>query len=215
MSILRNLVQGFTKISAWPVQKICFRTKIYYEDPTVQKRRIQGPAIIISNHTSVFDVAIWMFVFGGRTLRCQVAELIFERPLLGRFIKLLGGVRVDRQAHDFSFLAVSEQILRQGGVMEIYPESRLPRPGETTPLEFKPSAAYLALSTGVPVIPVYTNGSYFKKQRARVIIGTPIDPMVVYDETLSEKENIARLNHQFRERICSLEAQLIERTAKK
>ena len=46
---------SFTKITGWIVQKICFRTKIYYEDKAVQGRRIKGSAILISNHTSVFD----------------------------------------------------------------------------------------------------------------------------------------------------------------
>ncbi len=215
MSILCNLVQGFTKITAWPVQKLCFRTRIDYEDPTVQKRRIKGPAILISNHTSVFDFAVMMFVFPGRTLRCQVAELIFEKKPLGLFIRLLGGVRVDRNTHDFSFLAASEQVLRRGGVMEIYPESRIPRPGEKTPLPFKPSAAYLALTTGVPVIPVYTNGSYFKKKRARVMIGTPIDLRQYCDEHLSDKENLTRANEILREKVMALEALLIERSKKK
>ncbi len=207
--------QGFVKLTAFPVQAIIFRTKVYYEDPTMQKRRIKGPAIVISNHTSVFDVGAMMFVFFGRTLRPLVAEIIFKKPVLGWFIKLLGGIRVNRDTHDFSFLAASEQVLRRGGVVEIYPESRIPKKGEARPLPFKPSAAYLALTTGVPVIPVYTNGAYFAKGRARVIIGTPIDPLQYCDENLSDKENIEHVNAIFRERILSLEAQLIEKSAKK
>ena len=211
----------FVKVTGWLPQKLIFRTKIEYEDRAAQGRHIKGPAIVIANHTSVFDVGIWMFVFFGRTLRCLVAELIFRKQPLGFFIKLLGGIRVDRDAHDFSFMARSEQILRRGGVLEIYPESRIPRPGEKTPLEFKPSAAYLALSAagsipgGVKVIPVYTNGSYFRRARARVIIGTPIDVLQYYDERLSEKENIAWINEVFRERILSLEAQLGEQVTRK
>jgi len=208
---LIKLVSWFTKITGWPVQKLCFRTKIYYEDAAVQKRAIRGAAIVISNHTSVYDFAAMMFVFPFRTLRCQVAELIFDRQPLGTFIKLLGAIKVDRNTHDFSFLGSSEAILRRGGVVEIFPESRIPRPGEKRPLEFKPSAAYLALNTGVPVIPVFTNGSYFSKKRARVIIGKPIDPAKYCDAALSDKENIARVNDVFREKIILLEEMLNER----
>ncbi len=212
--MLRKLLQAFTKITAWPVQFFCFRTKIYYEDPKLQKRRIKGPAIVICNHTSVYDFAALMFVFFWRTLRCQVAELIFRKPVLGAFIKGLGGICVNRDAHDFSFLNTSEQILRRGGVVEIYPESRLPQKGEARPLPFKPSAAYLALVTGVPVIPVYTNGSYFAKKRARIIIGAPLDPHALCDASLSDKENIARVNEAFRQKILSLEEQLNEKAKK-
>ncbi len=208
--MLIKLVQVFTKITAWLAQFICFRTKIYYEDRKKQGRHIRGKAIVISNHTSVYDFAVMMFVFISRTLRCQVAELIFNKKPLGTFIRLLGGIRVDRNTHDFSFLSASEQILREGGVLEIYPESRIPRVGEERPLEFKPSAAYLALSTGVKVIPVYTNGSYFSRKRARVIIGEPLDPMDYCDENLSEKENIAVFNDVIRQKIISLEVKLNE-----
>ncbi len=211
--MLHKLVGGFTKLTAWPVQALVFRTKVYYEDKAVQSRSIKGPAILISNHTSVFDVALMMFVFFSRTLRPLTAELIFQKPVLGPFMRLLGAVRVNRDAHDFSFLTAAEQILRCGGIVEIYPESRLPRPGEERPLPFTPSAAYLALSTGVPVIPVWTDGAYFSKKRARIIIGKPIDPSLVCDGTLSDRESIARLNAELRQKIIDLEALLIEQSS--
>ncbi len=202
--MLIKLCQAFTKLTAWPVAALCLRTKVYYEDPKVQKRHISGPAIIICNHTSVFDFAALMFVFFWRTLRCQVAELIFRKQPLGTFIKLLGGIRVDRNSHDFAFLTESEKILRKGGVVEIYPEARIPKPGEARPLEFKPSAAYLALSSGAKVIPVYTNGCYFSKKRARVIIGKPMSAGDYTQEGLSDKENIQLVNQAFREKIIAL-----------
>ncbi len=213
--MLHNLMHAFAKATGWPIWRIVFRPKIYYEDASVQNRRIQGSAIVISNHTSIYDFAAMLFVFFGRTLRCQVAELIFRKPGIGTLMKAFGSVRVDRNSHDFSFLNASEQILHRGGVMEIYPESRIPLQGEARPLEFKPSAAYLALCTGVKVIPVYTNGAYFCREHTRIIIGTPIDPMEYYDENLSDKENIVRINEIFRERIISLEAKLIEKSGKK
>jgi 1-acyl-sn-glycerol-3-phosphate acyltransferase len=53
----------FTKITAWLVQKICFRTKVYYENKDEQGRRIRGSAIIMSNHTSIYDYAVFLFIF--------------------------------------------------------------------------------------------------------------------------------------------------------
>lgn len=209
--MLIDFCNWFTKITAWPAQKLCFRTKIYYEDPAVQGRRIKGPAILISNHTSIFDYAVYLFVFFSRTLRFQMAELLFERKLLGLFLKGMGGIRVDRNTYDFSFLSKSEEVLRKGGVVGIFPESRIPLKGESRPLPFKTSAAWLALSSGVPVIPVYTNGSYFTKKRARVIIGTPIDPAQYVDSGRSPKENLACVTAAIRDRIIELEKMLHER----
>ncbi len=202
---------AFTKITGWPLQKLVFRTKIYYEDSSVQRRRIIGPAIIISNHTSVYDYAAFMFVFFGRTLRYQMAEVLFEKKPLGTFLKLWGGIRVDRYAHNFSFINESEDILRKGGVVGIFPESRLPRQGEEAPLPFKPGAAYLALSSKVRVIPVYTNGSYFARKHAAVIIGKPFLASEITNPELGDKENIEYVSQAIRKRVIELGKALDEK----
>ena len=209
-----NLVNLFTKITAWPAQKLIFRTKILYEDRKVQGRRIKGSAIVISNHTSVYDYAVLLFVFFTRTLRYQMAEVLFEKRPLGYFLKGLGGIRIDRNNYDFSFLARSEAILRNGGVVGIFPESRLARPGEERPLPFKPSAAYLALSTNVPVIPVYVSGRYFHVNRAAVLIGKPMHVYDLVKRDMSEKERIEAVNTAMRNKIIALEKEYHERIGK-
>ena len=200
-----KFVNLFTKVTAWPVQKVLFRTKIMYQDKAVQNRKIKGPAILVSNHTAIWDYAIWLFVFISRTLRFQMAELLFKKPVLGLYLRGLGGILVDRNAFDFSFLDSSVQILEKGGVVGVFPESRIPRPEEQRPLPFKPSAAWLAILSGAPVIPVYTNGVYFSMRRAKVVIGTPFYAADFTDESLSEKENISRVNEVLRARIIELE----------
>ena len=205
---------AFVKITAYLPQLAIFRTKVYYEDKAAQSRRIKGGAIIISNHTSVWDYAEYLFVFFFRTLRAQMAEVLFEKKPLGLFLKMMGGIRVNRGANDFACVTKSEKILEKGGVVLIFPESRLPLKGEERPLPFKPGAAYLALLSGAPVVPVFTNGRYFSKKRARVIIGKPIYARDLIDDSLSEKENLARITDIMRDRIISLEKQLYEQTQK-
>ena len=203
---------AFTKITAWPVQWVCFRTKVFYEDREAQGRRIRGPAVLVSNHTAVFDYAVWMFVFFSRTLRFQMAEVLFEKKLLGWFLSKLGGIRVDRDAHNCTSIEASLDILDAGGVVGIFPESRLPLKGEERPIAFKTGAAYIALVSGAPVIPVYTDGSYFKlKKRARVIIGRPVDVSEWIVEGAAEKENVAIITEKLRERIIELRELLNEK----
>lgn len=207
--------QAFTKITAWPVQAACFRTKVHYEDKSVQKRRIKGAAIIVSNHTSVYDFAVMLFTFPFRTLRYLMAEVLFKRKGLSRFLRSMGGIMVDRDAYDFAFLEKCREVLEKKGVVGIFPEGRLPVEGEERPLPFAPSAAYLALISGAPIIPVYTNGSYFRKKRARVIIGKPIDVTSLISSELSEKENIEKVNNYLRSRIVELGNELQKQCNKK
>lgn len=207
------LFNWFAKITGWPIQFICFRKKIYYEDKAVQSRRVRGKAIVISNHTSIFDYPVAMFVFWRRTLRFQMSELVMNKPVLGVLLRMLGGIFVDRNTHDYGFMIKSEKILSRGGFVGICPEGRLPLKGEERPLEFKTGAAYLALSTDTPIIPIYTDGSYFNlKKRAHVIVGTPIIPSQNVDPALSDKENIAQLTRVMRKKIISLGQMLDDRT---
>lgn len=191
-----------------------FRTKVHYEDKKVQGRKIKGAAIIISNHTSVYDFAVMLFTFPFRTLRYLMAEVLFKKKRLSHFLRAMGGIMVDRDAYDFAFLEKCNDILKKKGVVGIFPESRLPKVGEERPLPFAPSAAYLALMSGVPVIPVFTNGSYFNKKRAHVIIGKPIDVQSVADGTLTEKENIEKVNGYLRQRIVELQNELERQVGK-
>lgn len=211
---MNKIFQAFVKITAWPIQFICFRTKIHYEDKLIQSRKIKGPAIIVSNHTSVYDFAVMLFVFPFRFLRYLMAEILFKRKFLGWFLNMMGGIKVDRENYNFTFINKSLDILEKGGVVGIFPEGRLPVKGEKRPIPFKPSAAYLAFLSEVKIIPVYTNGSYFSKKRAHIIIGKTIDVKEIIDEKFSEKENIERINNILRERIIELQNELEIRISK-
>ena len=213
MAWLYCLYNWFVKITGYPVQKIAVRNKIYYENRSLQGRRIKGGAIVISNHVSVFDVAIVMFVFPTRTMRCLMAELLYKKNIFFTvFLKLLGGIKVDRNAHDYSFVNKCSKILRKGGVIEIYPEARIPNEGEARPLPFKSSAAYIALESGAPIIPIYNSGNYFKKGGNRVIIGTPIDVRELYDSSLSHADNLKNISEILRQRVIELGNELERQT---
>ncbi len=198
------LFNWLVKITGWLPQKLCFKTKVYYEDKKAQSRRIKGPAIIISNHTSVYDYAVMMFVFFSRTLRYQMAEVLFKKKGLSGFLRALGGIEVNRDTHETSCIDKSERILKKGGVVGIFPEGRLAKEGETPPIEFKTGAAALALMTGVKLIPAYTDGNYFGKKRARVIIGKPIDARELYDDGKTYRQNLSDVTAALRQKIIDL-----------
>ena len=195
----------FVKITGFIPQLLFFRLKVHYENKAVQNRYIKGSAIIASNHHTLIDFAVVLYTFWTRTLRCLMAEILYKKNVfLTTLIKALGGIRVNRDAHDFSFLEKSCEILRKGGVIEIYPEARIAGNNEPKPLPFKPSVIYLAMTSGAPIIPVYTNGKYFDKERARIIIGTPVYVKDWYDNSLDEKTNIDLMCKKLRERVIEL-----------
>ena len=199
-----KLFTGIVKVTAYPIELVVFRTKIHYEDKSVQGRKIKGPAIIVSNHTSVYDFAQMMQVFFGRHLHCLMADILYRNRPMRWLLKELDGIKISREGKNFSFVEKSVDILKNGGVIEIYPEARIPEPNEATPLEFKPSAAYIAILSGAPIIPVYTDGNYFGKGRANVMIGKPINPSDIIDPSLEMSKNIETLTNYIRNKVISL-----------
>ena len=213
--MIHFILNWFIKITGFIPYAIVFRTKVHYQNKSVKSRKIKGKAIIVSNHTSVWDFALVLFLFPFRLIRCVVAEIMYKKFGLNVLLPLLGSIKVDRNTQDYAFVSKSAEVLNKGGVIEIYPEARIPNKGEETPLPFKPSTVYVALETGAKIIPIYTNGKYFSKRRARVIIGEPIYPLDLYDNNLSEKENINIINDHLRRTIIGLGEELERQTNKK
>lgn len=54
------------KIMAWPVQLIFFKKRIYYEDKKDTSRFIRGGALVVSNHRSLMDFMMAIFLFPFR-----------------------------------------------------------------------------------------------------------------------------------------------------
>lgn len=200
------LFQWFVKLTGLLPSWIVFRTKTTYEDRSVQRRHIRGKAIVVANHNALMDFGVLMYAFPFRTLRCAAAELLYDKnPFMTILITLLGCVRVEREQCDFSFMDRLKSVLDKGGVVEIFPESRLPiKEGDTRPLPFKPSYVYLALESGAPIIPVYHNGCALRPERLQVVIGKPIDAQAMYDPNLSEKQNVENINTYVRRKIIEL-----------
>ena len=208
---MSSVLNWFVKITGFPGEIIFYRKKIYYEDKKASNRKIKGGALIISNHTDIYDYPLMMYTFPGRNLHVLVAEITYDmNGFMKWLLKGLGAIRVDRNNHDFAFMSQTTDLLKKGKACLIYPESRLPEENERDHLlEFKPSYIYSALESGAPIIPVYTNGIYgkqkkLKKDRARVIIGKKIYVRDLYDSNKSEKENIECINDYVKTKILYL-----------
>ena len=215
---MNRLILWFVKLTGLPLQYIYYRKKIYYEDPTNQRRRIKGGALIVSNHTSVYDYPLVMYTFFKRTVRPLVAEVMFNKgKFMTRLITHMGAIRVDRDTYDFSFMSTMIKCLENKQVGLVFPEARIGKDDEKLDgmLDFKPSFVYMALEAGVPIIPVYTNGIYgnakkSKHDRARIMIGKQIHLDELYDATKSEKDNIDYLCNYVRDYIKHLQNLLKE-----
>ncbi len=117
-----------------------------------------GPALIVANHRSYFDVAAMSLLFSerGRPVRFLGKKEVFDAPIVGQIAKAMGGIRVDRGTGSDEPLQAAAEALATGEAIAMMPQGTIPR----GPAFFDPvligrwGAARLAQMTEVPVIPV-------------------------------------------------------------
>lgn len=194
-------------ITGWPLQVLLFKRKTYYEDKKEQRRHVNGAAIILSNHTSILDYMVNLFIFPVRKLYCLIAEVIYNKGPIMRFIlSCMGGIRVDRNTKDLSFIDKSVKVLNKGKLLQIFPEGRIPDNKKMVP--FSPSYILIALKSGAPIIPVITDGNYGLFKRTRVIIGKKIYLRDYCNSINPTKEEIEKLNKMVTKKVNALKNQL-------
>ena len=205
MSIGAWLFQLFIRITGYPVYRLWANPRFRYEDRKVQGRLIKGKAIIVSNHTTVWDFGFWLYALPFRAHRCIMADVLKHiNFFLTLFLKLNQGIFVSRKAQDLGFIKQCQHILDRGGVVQVFPESRIAEADEEKPLPFKPSFVHIALESNAPIIPLYSSGDYFKKGRVRAAIGKPIYVKDLYDESKSHKENLLEIAEFVRRKVIEL-----------
>ena len=205
MSIGAWLFQLFIRITGYPVYRFWVNPRFRYEDRKAQGRLIKGKAIIVSNHTTVWDFGFWLYALPFRAHRCIMADVLKHiNFFLTLFLKLNQGIFVSRKAQDLGFIKQCQHILDRGGVVQVFPESRIAEADEEKPLPFKPSFVHIALESNAPIIPLYSSGDYFKKGRVRAAIGKPIYVKDLYDESKSHKENLLEIAEYVRRKVIEL-----------
>ncbi|HET8663156.1 MAG TPA: lysophospholipid acyltransferase family protein [Nocardioides sp.] len=114
----------------------------------------QGPVIVAANHTSVIDGPL-LAIFGPRPVHALTKEEMF-RSRVGHLLRVTGQVEIDRFATDVRAIRTCLHILEHGGAVGIFPEGNRGA-GDLT--RFQNGAAYLALVSGAPIVPLMMFGT--------------------------------------------------------
>jgi 1-acyl-sn-glycerol-3-phosphate acyltransferase len=115
-----------------------------------------GPVVVAPNHFSFLD-HFFVAVFLRRKVRFMAKSQLFQRPM--QFIYRHGGVFPVRRGHrDEEAFITAETILRNGGLVTIYPEAGRSRTGKLAE-HAKPGVGRLVLDSGAPVVPVAIHGT--------------------------------------------------------
>ena len=138
----------------------------------------RGPVIFASNHRSFLDPFV-IAVMARRPIYFVAKKEIFDIPVAGRILSVLGAFPIDRGSSDHGALDTAKAILARGDAVLIFPEGTRTRPGALG--RAKRGVGRLALETGAPVVPIAVIGTEsvrrgwrFRPHKVRIRAGRPV-----------------------------------------
>ena len=140
--------------------------------------------IFMSNHVSNLDPPLLIPLLPHR-VTIMVKKELFRLPILGRAMRMADCVPIDRHNREAAIASVreAEEIIRRGHHMVVYPEGTRSRDGKLLP--FKKGPFYMAMETGVPIVPITLLGTetllpkgkfFVKPGEVEVVFHPPVDP---------------------------------------
>jgi len=144
-----------------------------------------GGFVVAPSHRSMMDIPL-AAIPTTRRIRYMGKASLFRIPVLGWLFSTLGGFPVARDGTDRKAVRDSVAMLEAGEVLCVFPEGTRQNGPKIQPLQ--PGAAYLALRSGTPIVPIAMAGSeeilrdhkwpipHFG--RVVIVVGEPIVPEV-------------------------------------
>ena len=169
----------FVSFLAFLLCRFLFRVEVYGRKNIPH----QGGFILASNHTSYLDPVVLGGVAPRRISFLAREDLFTFNRAFGWLIRNLDAIPLKREGGDFSAFKKTIQLLRQGKAVVIFPEG-----GRSLDGKLKaglPGVGFLAAKSGVPIVPVYIQGSnralppkarFFRWAKIKVFFGERINP---------------------------------------
>lgn len=125
-----------------------------------EQARSHAPAIYISNHTSVVDIFLGIWLAPSGTCGVAKKEVVWY-PFFGQLYLISGHLLLDRGNRASAVASLSKMAAlmhRHGLGVWIWPEGTRARDGRLKP--FKKGFAHLALASRRPIVPIVVAGAH-------------------------------------------------------
>jgi len=139
-----------------------------------------GPFILAPTHRSIIDTPVASGVY-RRRMRFMGADKWWSNRYFGKLLSALGGFPVSRGSADREALRRCIAVIEGGEPLVLFPEGE--RKSGLTVRPLFEGAAYVAMKTGVPIVPVGIGGServmpkgakFIYPRKLYVIVGAPL-----------------------------------------
>lgn len=171
---------------------------------------VDGPFVVAPVHRSNIDTLVVAAVT-RRRLRFMGKDSLWKFAPIGKVLSALGGFPVHRGTADREALRRCIEVLRGGEPLVIFPEGTRQSGPHVQPL-FE-GAAYVAVKTGVPIVPVGIGGSErampkgsktIRPVKIRIVVGEPLHPPAVPEGERAPRRAVHELTEQLHERLQAL-----------
>jgi 1-acyl-sn-glycerol-3-phosphate acyltransferase len=169
------LVYGVSKLLSWLFLRIGFGLEVEGQEHVPA----QGAFVVGSNHVSYLDPLV-VGVACPRRLVFMARHNLFDKPFLGWWLRNVGAIPVRREESDLSAVRAAVHTLRGGMPMAMFPEGTRQEDGRLSAA--KRGVGLLAANAGVPIVPVYLQGTFdamprgggVRPAKIRVAFGRPV-----------------------------------------
>lgn len=163
---------------------LTFFCRTFWRTSVVGRKHIprSGPFILAPVHRSNIDTPLVCTVT-RRRMRYMGKDSLWKKQPVGWVLSALGGFPVSRGTADREALRRCIEVLESGEPLVLFPEGER-KSGETVQPLFD-GVTYIAMKSGVPVVPVGIGGSerampkgkkYLRPSKCVVLVGEPISP---------------------------------------
>lgn len=199
------LIRLFIKITNIIPALFFLMAKRHYTGKKIRTANYKGPLIIVQNHRGFMDYLVIVMMFFFRKVNVVVSELLYDHSKPLRFLlKAMGAIRADRFSGNPDFINKSISVLKKGGILLIYPESKIETTDEL--LEFKRSVGVISIQSGAPVLPIYHDGNIGLFKRDRCIFGDIMYPDDYIDEQQTLSDNSSAFTNEIYNKVVYLKS---------
>lgn len=187
-AVVKGILYGFYKI-VFRIEKI-----------NEENLPLDEPTIVCANHLNIWD-AVGLVVSSKRRIIFIAKEDLFNNAFLSWIGHLFDVIPIKRGMRDMEAMKRCIKCLKNGQTIGLFPEGT--RRGLEKGAKVQNGAAYMALKTGVRVVPVGISGSFKPFSKVYLNYGKPLDFSQNKDK-IPEKDQLNEATKQIMDNIIML-----------
>ena len=179
---------------------VAYRPKVVFTDDSVKSSCFKTPSVIIANHTSMLDPLMMLAIFFHNRSIVVAKDQVEDPHFSWALTRVKCVIPCDRFNLDTEWALIAKKELVKGNSVIIFPEGKCRYDGLLN--EFKTGFAFLARSTGAPVVSVGLDGVYKFGHRTRVIVGDA--EKIERVKGVPSSKHLAERSEYFRQKVWAL-----------